>query len=87
MLLFIILTLGVHHLCAWREVADMRSSLASALFIGSGIGLAVWAWSLFVADRTTLIPANPVNIEMVVQGPYRFSRNPMYLAVVMIGLG
>lgn len=87
MLLFIILAFGIHRLYPWRELLDARSPLAAVLLAGSGIGIAVWARSLFVAANTTLVPANPVNNALVVQGPYRLSRNPMYLALVMFGLG
>ena len=87
LLLFIIAAIGIHRLYPWRDLVDLRSMLAAALLIGSAIGIAVWARSLFVAAKTTLIPASPVNNALVVEGPYRFSRNPMYLAVVMFGLG
>jgi protein-S-isoprenylcysteine O-methyltransferase Ste14 len=87
MLLFIILALGIHRLYPWREIADIRSPLVAVVFIGAAISIAVWARSLFVAANTTLIPASPMNNALVVQGPYRFSRNPMYLAIVMFGIG
>ena len=87
MLLFIAAAFGIHRLYPWRELVDVRSALAAALLIGLAIGIAVWARSLFVAAKTTLIPASPVNAALVVQRPYRFSRNPMYLALVMFGIG
>ena len=86
-LLFIILAFGIHRLYPWRELVDVRSPLAAVLLAGLGIGVAVWARSLFVAANTTLVPASPVNNALVVEGPYRFSRNPMYLSLVMIALG
>src|SRR5207244_3342416 len=86
-LLFIVLAFGIHRLYPWRELVDVRSPLAAVLLAGLGIGVAVWARSLFVAANTTLVPASPVNNALVVEGPYRFSRNPMYLSLVMIALG
>ncbi len=52
--------------------------LASALLL--------WCFQLFLLNRTTIMPRNPVN-SLVIKGPYRFSRNPMYLSLVLIHLG
>ena len=52
-------------------------------------GLAALLWSVrdfHVAGRGTLAPWDPPR-ELVVVGLYRFSRNPMYVAVLSILLG
>lgn len=48
----------------------------------SVIGLAFGGWGLatFLAARTTPHPNHPVS-ALVTWGPYRFSRNPMYVGV------
>jgi protein-S-isoprenylcysteine O-methyltransferase Ste14 len=49
----------------------------------AGLGVGAWAVSLFLRKRTTVHPGgNPV--ALVTGGPYRFSRNPMYLGTALI---
>jgi protein-S-isoprenylcysteine O-methyltransferase Ste14 len=63
-------------------------------FSGSGfavlaIGVVLLLWCVrdfYVAGRGTLAPWDPPR-HLVVTGLYRFSRNPMYVAVFMVLLG
>ena len=52
---------------------------------GAGF-LAVCIWHFAVGGRGTLAPVDPPR-DLVVRGPYRFVRNPMYLSVSTIILG
>ena len=55
-----------------------------ALVIGAGI-VAIVALFQFFRLRTTIDPTNPDKAsELVVNGIYGFSRNPMYLALLLI---
>jgi protein-S-isoprenylcysteine O-methyltransferase Ste14 len=50
----------------------------------SGVGLLLWCVRLFLTQgKGTLAPWNPPR-QLVVTGPYAISRNPMYVAVVLI---
>ena len=54
-----------------------------------GVGVVLLAWCIFAfaqRGRGTLSPADPPSV-LVVQGLYRYVRNPMYLAVSTIILG
>jgi protein-S-isoprenylcysteine O-methyltransferase Ste14 len=60
-------------------------------FLGCGlflIGLAVagWGWLTFFRARTTRVPGE-VSSRLVTWGPYRFSRNPMYVGLSLLDLG
>jgi protein-S-isoprenylcysteine O-methyltransferase Ste14 len=48
--------------------------------------LMVWAVVSFRRARTAIIPNRPATM-LVLGGPYRFTRNPMYLAFVVFYLG
>jgi protein-S-isoprenylcysteine O-methyltransferase Ste14 len=56
------------------------------LLVLAGIGLAFSAVSQFMKVRTTLDPHGSVT-EIVTSGPYRFSRNPIYLGFVLLLIG
>lgn len=53
----------------------------------SGVILLLWCVrDFYVAGRGTLAPWDPPR-ELVVVGLYRFSRNPMYVAVLLVLIG
>lgn len=55
--------------------------------LGAGIGVLIWCAGIFhVAGRGTLAPWMPPE-RLVQAGPYRLSRNPMYVAVLLILAG
>jgi protein-S-isoprenylcysteine O-methyltransferase Ste14 len=61
--------------------------LLALLVIGAGVALlGTCIWEFFSSGRGTLSPVDPPK-ELVVQGLYRYVRNPMYLAVSTIVLG
>ncbi len=52
------------------------------LFISSGLFLPVWGAHLFKKHQTNILPyKNPDNI--VKSGPFSFSRNPLYLGMLL----
>jgi protein-S-isoprenylcysteine O-methyltransferase Ste14 len=48
--------------------------------------LAVWALATFRAAGTAISPNRPAS-TLVTHGPFRLSRNPMYLALSLLYLG
>lgn len=54
--------------------------------IAGAIGLAIWSAIAFARRRTSIIPGD-VASALVTAGPYRFSRNPIYLADAAILAG
>jgi protein-S-isoprenylcysteine O-methyltransferase Ste14 len=49
--------------------------------------LPVWAAIVFHREGTEINPLSPTNRALVVDGPYRYTRNPMYLGLVLVTLG
>jgi protein-S-isoprenylcysteine O-methyltransferase Ste14 len=56
------------------------------LFILAGVALAVSGAGLFRRHNTGVVPFSPAT-RLVSEGPYRFTRNPMYLGMVMLLVG
>lgn len=49
-----------------------------------GLMLDLWALGRFFKARTTALPTHPhKSTHLVVSGPYRFTRNPMYLGLAL----
>ena len=79
-----------HGIVAVRIAGDpaARSTLAwtGLGFIGVGLALALWGIVTFRRARTTMFPFRPAS-ALVRDGPYAFSRNPMYIGMTLGYLG
>ena len=70
-------------------IAPPRTSpqLLSLVAIAAGAAILIWCiWNFASNGRGTLAPVDPPK-QLVVQGPYRYVRNPMYLGVLLLLLG
>lgn len=59
---------------------------AGWLLIALGLGVMLWAIWTFTRARTSVLPFRRAT-AMVTSGPYRFSRNPMYVGLTLLYLG
>lgn len=59
---------------------DVQFAAALALFAGAG-AFAAWAIFLFRAKKTTVVPFATAS-TLVTSGPFRLSRNPLYVSLV-----
>ena len=71
----------------WRRFVDLRVLPLGAALLAAGLALSLWGALLFRAEGTELNPTSPGNKKLVVRGPFRWTRNPMYLALVIFTLG
>lgn len=62
------------------------ASYAGFLLVIAGVALDVWAAAEFRKAKTTILPWGRASL-LVPAGPYRFTRNPMYLGMAMSYLG
>lgn len=60
--------------------------IAAWMFVGLFVGLLVWSFVGFARQKTTIIPDKPAN-ALVLDGPFRFTRNPLYLAMALLTVG
>lgn len=56
------------------------------LVLAAGLALTGWGIVTFVRGRTSILPVRPAR-QLVTSGPYRFTRNPMYLGMTAIYFG
>lgn len=67
--------------------SDVLKVLAIALVI-VGLAIEIYSVFLFFKQRTTVNPLRPQNTKaLVVSGMYRFTRNPMYLGMLLLLCG
>jgi protein-S-isoprenylcysteine O-methyltransferase Ste14 len=62
------------------------SRIAALLWMALWAILSVWSIGLFRRARTNFLPIKPAT-ALVVLGPYRFTRNPMYLGLACLYVG
>ncbi|MCB1008385.1 MAG: isoprenylcysteine carboxylmethyltransferase family protein [Acidobacteria bacterium] len=67
-------------------VPTTAARAAGALLLAAGLVFDLWALGLFVRSRTSALPFRPAR-AIVAEGPYRWTRNPMYLGMTLSVLG
>jgi protein-S-isoprenylcysteine O-methyltransferase Ste14 len=72
---------------AWAQIVYFRSLPLAIVLAAIGIGFAVWGRVTFAAAGTEIIPASASNKKLVTSGPFRTTRNPMYLGLSVLSLG
>jgi protein-S-isoprenylcysteine O-methyltransferase Ste14 len=71
----------------WRRLIDLRVLPLGLALLAGGLALSLWAALLFRAEGTEINPTSPSNKKLVIRGPFRWTRNPMYLSIVIFTLG
>ncbi len=74
-----------------HPLADRAAASPAIPLIGAGLFvlgalLAGWGWSLFYRTGTTRVPGQS-STTLVTWGPYRLTRNPMYVGLAIAYLG
>lgn len=81
--IYLVLALLLHYF--WLKNGGVRLAvpILGFLCLLAGFGIIIWAWKLFHAKGTSVHPFEESS-HLVVEGPYQFTRNPMYLGVTLI---
>lgn len=67
----------------WSRAVGLALALPCFIFGGALCG---WGIALFRRFRTSLVPIVPAAV-LVTRGPYRFTRNPMYVGLTALYMG
>lgn len=86
-LLFLIVTTGISYLAAWPTSPYMHSVPVGLVLIAVGLVPPIWAIAEFHRQDTQLSVTSDTNNKLVIGGPFRFSRNPIYLGLIVFTLG
>jgi|SRR5579863_2501087 len=71
----------------WPRVPGLPIVPLGIAVVIAGLILPVWAIFLFRREDTEVSPTSSTNRSLIAAGPYRFSRNPMYLGLVTLTFG
>jgi protein-S-isoprenylcysteine O-methyltransferase Ste14 len=85
---FILLGVALRYLVApiTCPVARWITLTAGILILLTGLGIGLMARTHFVRTGQSPIPWTP-SPELLLEGPYRFMRNPLYLGMTLIQIG
>jgi protein-S-isoprenylcysteine O-methyltransferase Ste14 len=70
----------------WPLQPNSLEMVAGAALIAWGVLLNIWAERLFRWGATGVCPFSPATV-LVRRGPFKLSRNPMYLGLIAISVG
>ena len=85
-IIFLALSIVLHFIFPIKKVIFPPYTYVGFVFIAFGAVLNIWSDSLFKKKKTTVKPFEKPK-ELVISGPFRISRHPMYLGMMVILLG
>jgi protein-S-isoprenylcysteine O-methyltransferase Ste14 len=68
----------------WQTI--LRAPVVGGVLVALGFSFMMWARILFTSRQTTLFVGRP-STQLVCDGPFRWSRNPMYVGVLVSLVG
>ncbi len=85
-LIFLVISWFAHVLLTTPKIIVAPFNHLGLILIATGIGIMIWAWVLFKIYGTQIHPTGKTT-SIVRTGPYRMTRNPIYLSMSMILAG
>jgi protein-S-isoprenylcysteine O-methyltransferase Ste14 len=86
-LAFVVIAYGLSRFAREDPIPYLPGTPFAVVLIVAGIALSVSAAARFRREGTELSPVSTTNQKLVMSGPFRFTRNPMYLGLVLVTLG
>jgi protein-S-isoprenylcysteine O-methyltransferase Ste14 len=86
-LAYLLIAIGASYLTGWPLVPGLPLVPLAVALIVLGLALSISAVVLFRREGTEINPTSVSNRKLVTAGPFKFSRNPIYLGLVIVTLG
>ena len=86
-LVYVLLALAISWELDWPKMPGFPLPLLGIVLVIVPWILPIWAIILFRREGTEVNPTSPTSRKLITNGPYRFTRNPMYLGLVIVTLG
>ena len=86
-LIYIMISATISWLLDWPTPPGLPLPPLGITLVAVAFIAPVWAFVLFRREGTEIDPTSPTNRKLVTSGPYQFTRNPMYLGLVILTLG
>ncbi len=86
-LAYVVVSVAISALTGWPRPPGLPIVPLGIVLVVAGVVLAVSAATLFLRAGATLHPEATDHKALVVSGPFRFTRNPMYLGLTSATLG
>jgi protein-S-isoprenylcysteine O-methyltransferase Ste14 len=86
-LVYVLVCVAISRELGWPHFPGSPLGVLGPTLVALGAVPPVWALILFRRAGTEVNPPSVANRKLVTGGPYHFTRNPMYLGLVVITLG
>ena len=86
-LVYVLTTTAISWFLGWSNVPGLPLAPLGIALVAISWILRVWAIVLFRREGTEVEPTSPTNRKLITSGPYQFTRNPMYLDLVILTFG
>ncbi len=86
-LAYVLIATAISCLAGWPRIPDLPFPPLAIALVVVGISSSASAAAFFRRAGAAFNPVAETNPRLVTTGPYRFTRNPMYLGLVLVALG
>jgi protein-S-isoprenylcysteine O-methyltransferase Ste14 len=84
---YVMIAAGISYLAGWPRAPGLPIIPLGLTFIILGLTSMISALVLFRREGTEINPTSTSNRKLVTSGPFRLTRNPMYLGLILVTLG
>jgi protein-S-isoprenylcysteine O-methyltransferase Ste14 len=85
--IYVLTAVAISWFFGWSNLPGLPLPPLGILLVAISWILPVWAIVLFRREGTEVEPTSLTNRKLITYGPYQFTRNPMYLGLVILTLG